>query len=161
MPGIQPVIYLRGTVAADVPRLFDFQRDPAANRMAGTKPRDLATFNGRWEEILRDPVLQGVTPRVIVAGGELVGSINISPHEGEPSIGYWIAREHWGRGIATRAIGLMLAEVGVRPLVAQVWDRNIASLRALERHGFVITSRYLSPETERSVAREMIGLRLG
>ncbi|CAG0973406.1 hypothetical protein PHYC_01371 [Phycisphaerales bacterium] len=154
-------IHLRVTLPDDLPTLFEFQCDPAANQLAGTKPRDLPAFNARWEELLRDPAGARVTPRVIIAAGALVGSINIFEQEGTDSIGYWIAREHWGRGIATRAISLMIAEVATRPLFARVAVTNVASLRALERNGFVESSRRHCPATERSVAREMITLVIG
>jgi RimJ/RimL family protein N-acetyltransferase len=103
----------------------------------------------------------GVTPRIIIADGELVGSINIFPQEGTDSIGYWLAREHWGRGIATRSIALMLEEFAKRPLFARVAAHNTASLRALQRNGFVITARRQSPATERYIAGETIVLTLG
>lgn len=153
-------IHLRGTVPADVPALFDMQLDPAGNELAGTRPRDRAAFEARWKEILADAPLArtGVTPRVIIADGLLVGSINIFPQEGTDSIGYWLAREHWGRGIATRAIALLIEEVGVRPLFARVASHNVASRRALERNGFVITSHSHRPATDRYVACEEIVL---
>jgi len=157
MPASTPpsVIHLRATLPADIPSLYRFELDPASNQLAGTKPRDLQTFNARWEEIFRNG---GVTPRVIIADNTLVGSINIFEQEGTDSIGYWIAREHWGRGIATRAIALLIAEVATRPLFARVASHNVPSLRALERNGFIIASRCHSPETERNVARETITL---
>lgn len=155
-------VQLRATSAGDIASLFQFQLDPEANRVAGTKARDLETFQGRWDEILRDHVAAGVmAPRVIIADGVLVGQVNVFEQEGTDSIGYWIAREHWGRGIATRAIGLILEEVPIRPLFARVAAHNSASLRALQRHGFVEVSRRHAPETERSVAREMVTLALG
>jgi RimJ/RimL family protein N-acetyltransferase len=157
------VIHLRRTLPTDVPALFQFQLDPAANQLAGTKPRDRAAFDARWEEILRDPPNSpaGVTPRVIIADGLLVGSINIFPQEDTDSIGYWIVREHWGRGIATRAIALLIGEVATRPLYARVAAHNAASLRALERNGFVITSRCHRPATDRYIAAETVVLTLG
>ena len=150
-------VQLRRTLPSDLSSLFQFQLDPISNQLAGTKPRDLPTFKARWEEVFLDP---DITPRVILADGELVGSINILKQDGTDSIGYWIAREHWGRGIATRAISLMLEEVAIRPLFARVASHNPASLRALERNGFVILFRRHSPATERSVDREMITLTL-
>lgn len=155
-----PILHLRPTVAADVPALFQFQLDPAGNQLAGTKPRDLATFTARWEDILRDPAAAGVTPRTIIADGAIIGSINIFPQEGTDSIGYWLSREHWGRGIATRAIAQMIAEFAGRPLFARVAAHNTASLRALQRNGFVISSRAHSPATERYTAGETITLTL-
>jgi RimJ/RimL family protein N-acetyltransferase len=157
MSATLPSISLRATLPSDLPSLFQFQLDPVSNQLAGSKPRDLHAFNARWEEIFRDP---RITPRVIIAADALVGSINAFTQEDTESIGYWIAREHWGRGIATRAIALLLGEVATRPLFARVAAHNAASLRALERNGFVIVSRRQTPATDRTVARETITLRL-
>ena len=56
------------------------------------------------------------------------------------SLGYSIDPEHWGRGIATAAIGRFTAmlheELGVRRIVAMVFSENTASLRALGRNGY-------------------------
>lgn len=153
-------VRLRRTEVADVPALFRIQLDPAGNELAGTKPRDREAFEARWRDILRPGSSAGVVPRVILVDGLLVGSINVFPQEGTESIGYWIAREHWGRGIATRAIRLLLDEVATRPLFARVIAHNVASVRALERNGFVVTSRHRTESNERYVAAERFVLRL-
>jgi RimJ/RimL family protein N-acetyltransferase len=142
--------------------MFEMQLDPASNLMAGTKPRDRAAFEAVWDGILREPQDPAVpvTPRVILADGVVVGMINTFPQEGTPSLGYWIVRGHWGRGIASRAIALMLAEVSTRPIHARVVTTNAASLRALERNGFVVVERSHSQETDRYTAAEVVLLRL-
>jgi RimJ/RimL family protein N-acetyltransferase len=152
------LVTLRPTAPADLEWLLECQQDPASNALAGTKPRDRAEFFARWDDIFRDPAAARVTPRVILAGGVLAGQINVFPQEGTDSIGYWIGREHWGRGIATRAIALLLAEVATRPLYARAAAHNTPSWRALQRNGFVECGRHHAPETERSVEREMITL---
>lgn len=158
----QPEIKLRRTTAADVPVLHAFELDEASNALAGTKPRDWATFQARWAEILADPngMTTGVTPRVILADGVLVGAINIAPHGGQDSIGYWISKEHWGRGIATRAVALMLSEFTRRPLSATTAGHNHPSIRVLQKNGFEIISRRMTPETARTVRRETVTLEL-
>lgn len=163
MPPIMPVeISLRRTTAADVPLLHAFELDRASNELAGTKPRDWSTFLTRWEEILADDDgrATGVTPRVIVADGAVVGAVNISPSEGSDSIGYWIAREHWGRGIATRAVALMLREFQRRPLFATAAGHNQPSIRVLEKNGFEVVSRRRTAATSRTVERETVVLAL-
>lgn len=152
-----PDIRLRPTVPADIETLFAFQKDPASNEMAGTKPRDRPVFYAHWEKVLVDP---GVVARVIEADGVVVGSINIFKMGEVDAIGYWIAREHWGRGIAGRAIALLLAEEPLRPLHAQAAADNVASLRALRRNGFVEVSREHEAATERFLAREVVKLML-
>jgi RimJ/RimL family protein N-acetyltransferase len=140
--------------------LHTFELDGAANELAGTKPRDWESFRDRWEQILADPdgSATGVTPRVVCADGVVVGSINISPDQGVDSIGYWIAREHWGRGIATAAVALMLREFTRRPLMATAAGHNRPSIRVLEKSGFVITSRRITQETARTMPRETVTL---
>lgn len=150
-------VRLRPTVVADLPAIFAMQCDPLANQLAGTKPREREVFLARWDEVLRDP---RVVCRAIVHDGELVGAINMFQQNERDSIGYWIAREQWGRGIAGRAIALLLEEVKIRPLHAQIAADNIASLRALQRAGFVVVDRRQEEETERYLAREVLFLRL-
>lgn len=156
----KPAVTLRPTTRADVTLLHGFELDGASNELAGTKPRDWATFQARWEQILEDHdgSATGVTPRVILADGVLVGSVNIAPDQGHDTIGYWIAREHWGRGIATTAVALMLREFTRRPLYATAAGHNSPSLRVLERNGFEIVSRHATPETTRTLARETVTL---
>jgi len=145
--------------SGDLPALFEFQLDPESNALAGTRPRDRAGFDAIFDGILgsrpdADPGPR-VVARAILADGVLAGSISIFPQDGEPSVGYWIARAHWGRGIATRAIGLLLAEAGVRPVHAQVRVGNTASVRALERNGFVTTGQEWCPGTDRYIEGEV------
>jgi len=140
--------------------LHAFELDEASNELAGTKPRDWPTFQVRWAEILADPdgTAVGVTPRVILADGVFVGSVNISTHDGLDSIGYWIAREHWGRGIATVAVDLMLSEFTRRPLYATAARHNHPSIRVLKKNRFEILSRRTTSETARTVQRETVTL---
>ncbi len=55
-------------------------------------------------------------------------------------MGYWLGREYWGKGIATRALSLFLDQVTARPLYAYVAKHNLASIRVLQKCGFTITS---------------------
>jgi ribosomal-protein-alanine N-acetyltransferase len=54
--------------------------------------------------------------------------------------GYWVAEEHWGRGIATEAAGALVRHVfdafPVERLQARVFTGNDASCRVLEKLGF-------------------------
>lgn len=153
----RPTVRLRVTTPADVPALYQIQLDPEGNRMAGVKPRDWATFSSRWENIFAEKI---VTPRVILADEVLAGSINYFKADGRDAVGYWLAREQWGKGIASKALALLLEEVPLRPLVARVAAHNPASLKVLQRCGFVITGRKHSPETERYIECEEISLLL-
>ncbi len=153
----EPSIHLRPTLPSDIPTLFRYQADPEGNALAATIARDFDSFKAVWEGIFNDPVKKAHTiPRVIMMGDALVGSINCLRQDGADSIGYWVAREHWGKGIATRAIALMLDEVRARPLFARVASHNTASIRALERNGFVLTGRLHVPGDARFLTGERL-----
>ncbi len=70
---------------------------------------------------------------------KLIGSCGLAERDGEAELGYWIAREHWGRGYATEAakavIGVAKA-LGHRKLVAGHFTDNPASGRVLRKLGF-------------------------
>jgi len=131
---------------SDLPALFAFQLDPESNRMAVTNARDRESFDGLWERIFAD---ERVVARAIVVGDELVGSISIFQSDGHDSVGYWVAREWWGKGIASRALELLLLESPKRPLHARVARSNAASIRVLERCGFVCTGSRHFPGDDR------------
>jgi RimJ/RimL family protein N-acetyltransferase len=57
-------------------------------------------------------------------------------------IGYWIAEEHWGKGIATIAVAKMTdiacVENNILKLYAPVCSPNKASMRVLEKCGYTL-----------------------
>lgn len=139
-------VRLRRVETGDLDALYAQQCDPEANRMAVANPRSREQFDAHWQRVLSNP---GVVARVIVMDGEVVGSVSCFKLDGLDSVGYWIARERWGRGIATRALGLLLEEVRTRPLHARAARSNGASIRVLERCGFRVTGYWLAPASER------------
>ena len=139
-------VRLRPVEAGDLPRMYEMQLDPESNRMAVTIPRTREAFDAHWAKVLDDPTL---TVRAVLVGEALVGSISCFPVEGEDHVGYWIDRAHWGKGIASRALHLLLREVTKRPLVATVATSNGASLRVLQKCGFVVEQVRHSPATDR------------
>ena len=81
---------------------------------------------------------------VTVPGNGVIGSAGMGEHEGEPELGYWIARDHWGRGYATEAAGAVLRiarTLGHRRVVAGHFTDNPASGRVLRKLGFIPTGR--------------------
>lgn len=89
----------------------------------------------------RDPVL----PSFLIfertgAAPELVGSCGLGRRQsGAVEMGYWIARRHWGRGIATESCTALLdiaRTVGLASLEASHFLDNPASGRVLEKLGF-------------------------
>ena len=74
----------------------------------------------------------------VVAGGEVAGYVLSFERDGRREVGYWIGRDHWGRGVATAALVAFLGEEKARPLHAGVLPANGASLRVLEKCGFAV-----------------------
>ena len=139
-------VWLRPVQPCDLPRMYDMQLDPESNRMAVTIPRTREAFDSHWAKVLGDP---GNTTWVILVGEELVGYISCFPMDGQDHVGYWIDRAYWGMGIASHALHLLLREVAKRPLVAAAATSNGASLRVLQKCGFVVERVRLSPASDR------------
>jgi RimJ/RimL family protein N-acetyltransferase len=148
--GVRPVagegVRLRPVEPGDLPRMFEMQLDPESNRVAVTIPRTREAFDSHWAKALGDPVN---TTRAVLFDGQMVGYISSFPMDGENHVGYWIDRAHWGLGIASRALSLLLNEVTKRPLVATAATSNGASVRVLQKCGFVIEDVRHSPASDR------------
>jgi len=128
-------VELREVEDGDLPLFFEWQRDPASNDMAGLPARDREAFDSHWAKIRCDP---DVTLRTVVADGAVAGNVLAFVQSRKPVVGYWIGRDHWGRGIATSALAAFLRELPERPLYATVALGNTASVRVLEKCGFTL-----------------------
>lgn len=130
-----PDVRLRIVEDDDVSVFYEQQADPVAATMAAFKTREWAPFVARWTTIRADP---SIFARAIVVEGRTVGHIVCWVEGGRREVGYWIGRDSWGRGYATRALRILLDEVRDRPMFAHVALDNIGSRRVLEHCGFVV-----------------------
>lgn len=127
---------LRDATAADIPALYEFQSDPEANRLAGFVPRSRPDFVKHWRKILKD---ESVEKKMILLDGEAAGYlVSFVRTRPDREVGYWIGREHWSKGVATRALRAFLKEYEPRPLYARVAKHNAASLRVVKKNGFSV-----------------------
>lgn len=131
--GVTRAVRLRSVEGADLAAFFDHQADPQAVEMAAFPARDRDQFAAHWAKLRDDDTL---VVRTIVADGVVAGNIGSWPDDGQQLLGYWVGREHWGRGVATRALALLVDEVSIRPLYAHVAAHNAGSIRVLEKCGF-------------------------
>jgi RimJ/RimL family protein N-acetyltransferase len=129
-------VQLRDVADSDMPAFFALQRDEDAARMAGfgTRDRDAGELASRWKRVRAE----GTTQKAVLVDGAVVGFAATFLLEGKPQVTYWIDRAHWGRGIATEALTQLLEHVTTRPLYASAARDNAASLRVLQKCGFVI-----------------------
>ena len=106
---------------------------PAGDRMAEFPTRGNGSrswLTGRGSGPTRRPFYAHV-----VIGGEVAGNVVSWEQSGQRMVGYWLGRVYWGRGIATAALTLFVAELS-RPLYADVAAHNLGSIRVLEKCGF-------------------------
>ena len=140
-------VVLRDSVAADLPILFEIQTDPVANRIAAftaKDPNDRDAFMEKWTKLLADPT---IVQKTILFNDGIVGSIASflatwgppPPAPPQRHVTYWIAREHWGNGLATAALEQFLGVIHERPLYASAAHDNAGSLRVLQKCRFKIT----------------------
>lgn len=86
---------------------------------------------------------------VVIVDGQVVGDIGGRRYRPEtlgpePDVhdfylGYCIAPDHWSRGIASSAVGVLVAALhdnGIRRVVAKTFRENAASIRVLTKNGF-------------------------
>lgn len=150
-------VRLRDVSQDDLPIFFEHQLDPEANRMAAFTPRKEKEFFAHWTKILADDM---VVKKTILFDGRVAGSVVSFERDGDREVGYWIGREYWGKGIATRALSEFLDLVDVRPLYAHVAKDNIASIRVLEKCGFDVSRRVKAIATDRGEEVEEVILKL-
>lgn len=127
---------LREVRDEDLDVLFEHWADPESNRMAAftsANPDDREAFDARWERLRANEEL---THRVIEVDGEIVGVISSWTQDGKREVTYWLGREHWGKGLATRALTAFLEVETTRPLHAAAAADNAGSIRVLEKCGF-------------------------
>ena len=138
------MITLREYADSDLERLVRFANNENVSRyLVYTFPYPYSTADAKWW-ISTGSKQNGAITRVIDEQGLLVGSVAITPqsgwreHLGE--IGYWVAEDYWGQGIATAALRQM-SEYGFsnrsfRKLIAPVLAPNIGSMKVLEKCGY-------------------------
>lgn len=126
-------VLLRDVTDGDLPVFFEQQRDPDAIQMAAVPGRDREAFTSHWTRILSD---ETVLTKTILFHGQVAGNVVSFERSGKREVGYWIGKEYWGKGIATKALSAFLSHVTVRPLYAHVAKHNIGSRRVLEKCGF-------------------------
>jgi RimJ/RimL family protein N-acetyltransferase len=128
---------LRPLVDADFLAIFEMQRDPESARMAafGTKDPDMSSLAARWRSVA---VEGSTTQQAIIHANAVVGYVATFPYDGKLQVTYWVARAHWGSGIASAALAELLRRVSTRPLYASAAKDNLGSLRVLEKCGFEV-----------------------
>ena len=136
------LVKLRRATPADAQPLYLAARDPEVMRFMDwpmpTDPRDTelhleklfeAWENGseyQWIILERD-------------SGRCAGSISCRPRGHSVDFGYFLARDYWGKGMASEAASAVLSWLATQPEIVRIWATvdvdNVRSRRLLERLG--------------------------
>jgi ribosomal-protein-alanine N-acetyltransferase len=81
----------------------------------------------------------------ITIDDQVIGGIGLEPRQDvyrkTAILGYWLSEELWGRGIMPEAVKLLthyaFTQLGFIRLQASVYSKNPASMRVLEKAGYV------------------------
>jgi RimJ/RimL family protein N-acetyltransferase len=139
-------LLLRELVKADFAAVHRYASDPEVVRYMDFGPNseeDTRSF------IRRALASQEAEPRtrfglavVLRSEGRLIGACGIyvsASRDQEAEIGYVFAREFWGRGYGTEAVGALIRfgfeQLGLHRIVSTCRPENVASSRVMEKNG--------------------------
>jgi len=142
-----PRLLLRPGWMEDAPALAEAIGDGAILRNLTSVPAPYCEADAReFLGQVQDPRLPSLLAFSRTLGApRLIGGCGIHlGQEGEPELGYWIARRYWGLGFATeaaRAVLNMARAAGVRDVRAAHFADNPASGNVLRKLGFRYSGR--------------------
>ena len=151
-------LLLRPWLDSDAEMLFKYASDPDVGPRAGWPPHKSMEES---LEIIRTLFHNDTTWAIVLKEtGEAIGAIGYGPscdcklpaRDGEPIVGYWVAKPYWNQGICTEALNLMLehikAAADIPSLISGHFVDNPASGRVMEKCGFVPTGETCIDETQ-------------
>lgn len=136
---LTPRLQLRSARAADLEAMHAVLSDPRATRWWSTPPHETLEQTARW---LDGMIAHGPDQPdfVVELEGRVIGKAGFFEL---PEVGYILHPDAWGQGLAAEAVGAAVDHVfttrHVETLTADVDPENTASIRLLERLGFVRT----------------------
>ena len=150
-------IILRPWQESDAQALYRYASDPEVGPRAGWAPhKSLEESLGIIRTVFNNDTTWAI---VLKETGEAIGAIGYGPscdcnlpaREGEPTVGYWVARPYWNRGICTEALGLMIRNIktgtDIDSLISGHFIDNPASGKVMEKCGFVPTGEVCFDES--------------
>ncbi|MBR5030919.1 MAG: GNAT family N-acetyltransferase [Muribaculaceae bacterium] len=151
-------LLLRPWLDSDAEALFKYASDPDVGSRAGWPPHKSVEES---LEIIRTLFHNDTTWAIVLKDtGEPIGAIGYGPscdcklpaRDGEPIVGYWVAKPYWNQGICTEALRLMLDHIvnatDIPSLISGHFIDNPASGRVMEKCGFVATGETCIDETQ-------------
>ena len=169
----------------DAPLLYRYASDPEVGPRAGWAPHQSVEESLHIiQTVFRNPTTWAIIRK---EDNLLVGAIGYGPfcdchlpaREGEPTVGYWIAKPFWNQGLCTEALQLLIAHLrqqnesnennennevsthAIPSLISGHFIDNPASGRVMEKCGFLPTGDICyDPTLHSGIARPIRVLRL-
>ena len=128
------------------------EADPEVRRYVGGAPRPRDAAEHKFQAGLHRPESKRLWmwATIYKPEGRYIGRCGVYPHfgpadsiiPGEGTLGFYLARAYWGRGLATEAgrafVSFGFDELRLSRMVTAVQVGNDASVRVLEKLGFVL-----------------------
>lgn len=137
-----PRLVLRRARSSDLEALHVVLSDEEATRFWSTGPHRSLEVTREWLAAMMASPPEASEDFVIEHDGTVIGKVGFYRL---PEIGFILRRDLWGRGLVTEAASAVVEHVfRTRPideLRADADPRNLASIRVLEKLGFVETGR--------------------
>ncbi len=127
-------VRLRRVVESDIATFYGFQSEPGACEMAAYTPKGETEFRDHWLANIENENLRLYT---ILYDERVAGNIVTWESESGWEVGYWLGSAYQGQGVTSTALALLLENHTTRPLYAVVASHNKASIRVLNKNGFV------------------------
>ena len=129
-------VSLRPLEDRDLDTIYQQVTDPESVRMAAFTAEDQTDRRAFLNRMSRVRADTSASCRVIDVDGAIAGTIASFRIDDQPEVTFWVDRTQWGKGIASAALQILLAETAERPLYARAASDNVGSLRVLEKAGF-------------------------
>ena len=112
-------VSLRPLEDRDLDTIYEQVTDPESVRMAAFTAEDQTDRRAFLKRMSRLRADTSVSYRVIDVDGVIAGTIASFRIDNQPEVTYWVDRTQWGKGIASAALQILLAETAERPLYAR------------------------------------------
>jgi RimJ/RimL family protein N-acetyltransferase len=136
-------LLLRPPEEADLPAIAGLLDDLAVSRMLARVPHPYRLDHAQgWFATINRQGAGSEQVFAVTRKGEAIGMIGFQRKLLEPTLGYWLGRPHWGRGLMSEAVRAAVhwffSESDEAALFAGAFRDNPASLRIQEKLGFEV-----------------------
>lgn len=141
--------FLSEMVPTDKPALVEFLNDYEVSRWTLSIPHPYTEVHAEnWIQFTDSQKKRDGRPMhwaIRQEDGKLIGAIgfahfDLKNHCHRAEIGYWIAKPHWGKGLATSALNRItdyaVNDIGLVRIQATTYSENLASQKVLEKSDY-------------------------